>query len=357
MKKALITGITGQDGSYLAEYLIEKGYEVHGVIRRSSSLNTPRIDHLINDKKIFNKILFLHYGDVTDSNNLNELVSKIKPEEFYNLSAQSHVKVSFEIPTYTAMVDGIGTLNVLESVRNHSPQTKVYQASTSEMFGGVGYNMPKTGYTEESAIHPRSPYGCAKVYAYWITKNYRESYGMFAANGWLFNHESPRRGETFVSRKITVWMAKNIYKILNGNEVSGSDYSPLQMGNLNAYRDWGHAKDYVEAQHLILQQDKPDDFVIATGKTYTVKDFIDLCFLHASDGISLEWRGTGIEEKAYYNDKLVVEVNSKYFRPSEVEYLLGDATKAEKVLGWTPKYDFRSLVREMMLSDLRLYNV
>ena len=347
MKKALITGITGQDGSYLTELLLEKGYEVHGVVRRSSTINTPRIDHLINDKNIFNRYLFLHFGDVTDANNINDLVKKIQPDEFYNLAAQSHVKVSFEIPSYTAMVDGIGTLNVLESVRNFSPHTKVYQASTSEMFGGVGYNMPKTGYTEQSAIHPRSPYGCAKVYAYWITKNYREAYNMHASNGWLFNHESPRRGETFVTRKITLWFAKNASKILKGESVI-----PLQMGNIHSYRDWGHAKDFVEAQYLILQQNKPDDYVISTGKAYTVKEFIDLCFLHVSSGVSLEWYGIGADEKAYFNDKPIVEINSKYFRPSEVDYLLGDSTKSKKILGWEPKYDFVKLVREMITYDL-----
>jgi GDPmannose 4,6-dehydratase len=356
MKKALITGISGQDGSYLAELLLSKDYEVHGIIRRSSSINTDRIDSLIENDKIFNKTLFLHYGDVTDANNLNELVTKIKPDEFYNLAAQSHVKVSFEIPSYTAQVDGVGTLNVLEAVRNHSPETKVYQASTSEMFGGVGYNMPKTGYTEKSPIHPRSPYGCAKVYAYWITKNYREAYGLHASNGWLFNHESPRRGPTFVTKKITTWFGKNIECILE-NKPFRWNLSPLQMGNLHSFRDWGHAKDYVEAQYLILQQDKPDDYVIATGETHTVKEFIDYCFACMSNGKTLEWYGSGIDEKAYYNGRIVVEVNSQYFRPSEVDYLLGDATKARSVLGWEPKYDFKRLVEDMSEYDKGFYSV
>lgn len=356
MKKAFITGISGQDGSYLAELLLSKDYEVHGMLRRSSSINTDRIDHLIGDNKVFNKRLFLHYGDVTDANNLNELVSKIRPSEFYNLAAQSHVKVSFEIPSYTAQVDGIGTLNVLEAVRNHSPDTRVYQASTSEMFGGVGYNMPPTGYTETSPIHPRSPYGCAKVYAYWITKNYREAYNMHASNGWLFNHESPRRGPTFVTKKITSWFGRNIDSIL-GNKPFWCNDSSLQIGNLHSYRDWGHASDYVEAQYLILQQDKPDDYVIATGETHTVKEFIDYCFACMSNGKSLSWLGEGANEKAYYNDRVVVEVNPQYFRPSEVDYLLGDSTKARTILGWKPKYDFKKLVEDMSEYDKGVYSV
>ncbi len=356
MKKALLTGVSGQDGSYLVELLLENGYEVHGIIRRSSSINTDRIDRLIENKEVFNKTFFLHYGDVTDSNNLNELVAKIRPEELYNLAAQSHVKVSFEIPSYTAMVDGIGTLNVLEAVRNHSPETKVYQASTSEMFGGVGYNMPPTGYTEKSPIHPRSPYGCAKVYAYWITRNYREAYNLHASNGWLFNHESPRRGETFVTKKIAVWFGKNIDSILSGDDYYRGSKT-LQMGNLHAYRDWGHAQDYVEAQYLILQQPKPDDYIIATGETHTVKEFIDLCFANMSDGKKLDWYGTGIDEKAFYNGKIVVEVDAKYFRPTEVDYLLGDATKARSLLGWKPKHDFKSLVKDMATYEKGFYSV
>lgn len=355
MKKAFLTGISGQDGSYLAEFLLDKGYEVHGMIRRSSSINTDRIDHLIEDSNIFNKKLFLYYGDITDANNINELVSKIQPNELYNLAAQSHVKVSFEIPSYTAMVDGIGTLNVLEAVRNHSPHTKVYQASTSEMFGGMGYNMPTTGYTETSPIHPRSPYSVAKVYAYWITRNYREAYNLHASNGWLFNHESPRRGETFVTKKITTWFGKNIESIISHNHFKVP--KTLQLGNLHSFRDWGHSKDFVEAQHLILQQDKPDDYVIATGETHTVKEFVDLCFSYMSDGNVLGWCGTGIDEKAYYNGKLVIEVNPQYFRPTEVDYLLGDSTKARTILNWKPKYDFKKLVEEMSLYDKGRYNV
>lgn len=356
MKKVFITGISGQDGSFLSDFLLENGYEVHGMIRRSSSINTDRIDHLIEDKNIFNKRLFLYYGDITDANNINDLVSKIQPNELYNLAAQSHVKVSFEIPSYTAMVDGVGTLNVLEAVRNHSPHTKVYQASTSEMFGGMGYNMPPDGYTEKSPIHPRSPYGCAKVYAYWITRNYREAYNLHASNGWLFNHESERRGETFVTKKITTWFGKNIDTILKGTDhFRGS--STLRIGNLHSYRDWGHAKDYIEAQYLILQQEKPDDYVIATGETHTVKEFIDLCFAHMSDGMKLEWSGSGTGEKAYFMDKVVVEVDPQYFRPSEVDYLLGDSTKARTVLGWKPKYDFNALVKVMSLHDKGKYSV
>ena len=357
MKKALITGITGQDGSYLTELLLEKGYEVHGIVRRSSTINTPRIDHLIDNPKIFGKTLFLHFGDMTDANALNEITKKIQPDEFYNLAAQSHVKVSFEIPTTTAMIDAIGTLNVLEAVRVHSPHTRIYQASTSEMFGGVGYNMPKTGYTEKSAVHPRSPYGCAKVYAFWITNNYRESYGMHASNGWLFNHESPRRGETFVTKKIAVWFGKNIEHILDGKKTFRTGDKPLQMGNLHSYRDWGHAQDYVEAQYLILQQPKPDDYVIATGETHTVKEFIDLCFSYMSDGKKLDWFGSGIDEKAYYNGKAVVEVNPQYFRPAEVDYLLGDSTKARTVLGWKPRYNFDKLVQEMAEYEKGFYSV
>jgi GDPmannose 4,6-dehydratase len=354
MKKALITGITGQDGSYLAEILLEKGYEVHGIVRRSSTINTPRIDHLITNDSIFNKTLFTHHGDMTDANNLNDLVSRIQPEEIYNLAAQSHVKVSFEIPYSTAMVDAIGTLNVLESVRNHCPTAKVYQASTSEMFGGIGYNMPENGYTEKSPFHPRSPYGCAKIYAYWITKNYREAYNIFGCNGLLFNHESPRRGETFVTRKITIWCARNYAAMKEGIKVE-----PLQLGNLNAYRDWGHAKDYAKAQHLILQQNEPDDYVISTGETHTIREFVEKCFKYMD--IEIEW----FDDSDYgYPNEVgcikgknfpVVAVNPKYFRPSEVEYLLGDSTKARKELNWKPEYTFDGLVNDMMKHDMGLY--
>lgn len=350
MKKALITGITGQDGSYLAEILLEKGYEVHGIVRRSSTINTPRIDHLMNDERLFGKVFFTHYGDMTDANNINELVSKIQPDEIYNLAAQSHVKVSFEIPYSTAMVDAIGTLNVLEAVRNHCPKARVYQASTSEMFGGVGYNMPKKGYNEDSPFHPRSPYGCAKIYAFWITKNYREAYQTYACNGLLFNHESPRRGETFVTRKITMWCGKNYTALKEGRPVE-----PLQLGNLNAYRDWGHAKDYAKAQHLILQQERPSDYVIATGETHTIKEFVETCFKYME--LEIEWNGPPATEYGAVKGRSgpVVVVNSKYFRPSEVEYLLGDSSKARKELGWIPEYSFDGLVNDMMEYDVGLY--
>lgn len=350
MKKCIITGITGQDGSYLAEILLEKGYEVHGVVRRSSTINTPRIDHLITNDAIFGKTLFTHYGDMNDANNINELVAKIQPDEIYNLAAQSHVKVSFEIPYSTAMVDAIGTLNVLEAVRNHCPKAKVYQASTSEMFGGVGYNMPKEGYNEDSPFHPRSPYGCAKIYAFWITKNYREAYQTYACNGLLFNHESPRRGETFVTRKITIWCGKNYPAMRDGKPVV-----PLQLGNLNAYRDWGHAKDYARAQYLILQQQVPQDYVISTGETHTIKEFIEKCFKFME--LEIEWRGPSYGEYATLKGQSdpVITVNSKYFRPSEVEYLLGDSSKARRELNWTPEYSFDALVNDMMEYDVGLY--
>lgn len=350
MKKALITGITGQDGSYLAEILLDKGYEVHGIVRRSSTINTPRIDHLMSDETLFGKTFFTHFGDMNDANNINQLVSEIQPDEIYNLAAQSHVKVSFEIPYSTAMVDAIGTLNILEAVRNHCPKARVYQASTSEMFGGVGYNMPKEGYNEDSPFHPRSPYGCAKIYAYWITKNYREAYNTYACNGLLFNHESPRRGETFVTRKITIWCGRYYSNLKEGRKVE-----PLQLGNLNAYRDWGHAKDYARAQHLILQQDRPDDYVIATGETHTIKEFVEKCFKFME--LEIEWKGSPLSEYATLKGKSdpIVAVNPKYFRPSEVEYLLGDSSKARKVLNWTPEYSFDDLVNDMMEYDIGAY--
>lgn len=350
MKKALITGVTGQTGSYLADYLLTLGYEVHGIIRRSSTINTPRIDHLMDDPKIMNKTFFAHYGDVTDANNINELVSKIQPDEIYNLAAQSHVKVSFEIPCYTAMVDGLGTLNVLEAARNHCPTARVYQASTSEMFGGIGYNMPVTGYTEKSPFHPRSPYGCAKIYAFWITKNYREAYGMYSCNGLLFNHESPRRGETFVTKKITSWCGKNFESLRDGRSVDA-----LQLGNLTAHRDWGHARDYAKAQHLILQQDVPQDYVIATGETHTIKEFVEKCFKHMK--MDLEWYGEKENEVGLCKGKKVIVVNPKYYRPSEVDYLLGDATKARTELKWKPEYSFDGLVKDMMEWDLGRYDL
>lgn len=337
-KISLITGTTGQDGSYLSEFLLQKGYTVHGVIRRSSSFNTDRINHLMEDSSIWNKTFFLHFGDLTDSSNLNSLISEIKPNEVYNLGAQSHVKVSFDVPEYSADANGIGCLRILDAIHKNCPNAKFYQASTSEMCGGQIEEMPKNGFTETTPFHPRSPYGVAKLYAYWITKNYREAYGLHASNGILFNHESPRRGDTFVTKKITNWCKQWIKTKGNIN--------PLELGNLHAYRDWGHAKDFVEAQWLILQQDKPDDYVIATGETYTVKQFVKECFNHI--GHEIVWDGSGLDEVGIVNDKIVVTINPKYFRPSEVDILLGDSTKARKELGWKPKYDFKSLVKDMM---------
>lgn len=348
MKKALLSGITGQTGSFLAEILLDQDYEVHGIVRRSSTINTPRIDHLISDSKIFGNRLFLHHGDVTDSNNINDLVTKIQPNEIYNLAAQSHVKVSFEIPHSTAMVDALGTLNIVEAARNHCPDAKVYQASSSELYGGISANMPIRGYNEESQFHPRSPYGCAKIYAYWITRNYREAYNMYACNGILFNHESPRRGETFVTRKITIWCSKN-YKNLKLNK----PVNALELGNLNAYRDWGHAHDYARAQHAILQQEKPDDYVISSGETHTIKEFVNKCFAYMN--LTIEWVGHGVDEVGLLNGKEVVKVNSKYFRPSEVELLLGDSSKARKELNWKPEYTFDGLIEDMMKSDMEIY--
>ena len=339
-KVAFLTGTTGQDGSYLTEFLINKGYEVHGIVRRASTFNTSRLDHLIENPKVFGKRFFTHFSDVTDPQSINELISKIQPDEVYNLADQSHVKVSFEIPYYTAQVDALGTLNILEAVRNHCNKAKVYQASTSEMFGGQPKEMPKSGFTENTSFHPRSPYGCAKIYAYWITKNYREAYNMFACNGLLFNHESPRRGDTFVTKKITNWVKK-----WNSDNATPK----LLLGNLDASRDWGHAKDYVEAQWLILQQDTPDDYVIATGTTYTVKQFVEECFKFINKKI--EWVGAGIDEKGYCDGKIVIEVDPKYFRPSEVDYLLGDPSKALKELKWKPQYSFETLVKDMMQNE------
>lgn len=329
-KVALITGITGQDGSYLAELLLEKGYEVHGVIRRSSSINTSRIDHIYSHPN-----LQLHYGDVTDSLSIMNILKKYNPTEIYNLAAQSHVKVSFETPEYTAMVDGLGTLKILEAVRilNMEKTTKIYQASTSELYGLV-QEIPQK---ETTPFYPRSPYGVAKLYAYWIVKNYRESYNMFACSGILFNHESPRRGFNFVTKKVVDGLA-NI----------GSGFQDcLYMGNLNAKRDWGHAKDYVKAMWLILQQDTPEDFVIATGEQYSVKEFIERCAPYY--GMKIRWEGEGLDEVGIndYTGKVIIRVDPKYFRPAEVETLLGDATKAKSVLGWTPEYSFDDLVKEM----------
>lgn len=346
MKKvALITGITGQDGSYLAEFLLGKEYEVHGIIRRASSFNTQRIEHLYIDELIEDmhkdRKVNLHYGDMTDSMSLTRLIREIQPTEIYNLAAQSHVKVSFEVPEYTADADAVGTLRVLEAVRflGMEKSCKIYQASTSELFGKV-QEVPQK---ETTPFYPTSPYAVAKQYGYWITKNYREAYGMFAVNGILFNHESERRGETFVTRKITLAAAR----IAKGYQ------KKLYLGNLDALRDWGHAKDYVECMWMILQHDKPEDFVIATGEQYSVRDFCNYSFKEL--GIELEWRGVGIDEKGYNKStgECLIEVDSQYFRPSEVETLLGDPTKAKTLLGWNPrKTSFENLVRGMIKHDL-----
>jgi len=332
---AFVTGITGQDGSYLAELLLEKGYQVHGMVRRSSSMNTQRIDHLYH-----NPNLKLHYGDVTDSLSIMSILKKYKPTEIYNLAAQSHVKVSFETPEYTAMVDGLGTLKILESVRalGMEDKVKIYQASTSELYGLV----QETPQKETTPFYPRSPYGVAKLYGYWIVKNYRESYNMFACSGILFNHESPRRGFNFVTKKIV----DGLRNIRDGKQ------EVLTLGNLNALRDWGHAKDYVKAMWLILQQDKPDDFVIATGKQYSVRDFVEKCAPYFN--MSIEWHHEGLDEIGIdsWTGKTVVRVDPKYFRPAEVETLLGDPTKAKTVLGWEPEYDFECLVEEMCTKDM-----
>ena len=341
MKKvALITGITGQDGSYLTELLLEKGYEVHGIIRRHSTINTTRIDHLFENSEIGNKRLFLHYGDLTDSSNLNRLIEKIKPDEIYNLAAQSHVAVSFEVPEYTAEATGTGTLRLLDAIRETGVKCKFYQASTSELFGGLPDTAPQS---EKTPFYPKSPYGVAKLYSYWITVNYRESYGLFACNGVLFNHESPRRGETFVTRKITRAVASIIAR----------KQDKLSLGNLDAKRDWGFAGDYVYGMWLILQQDKPQDYVLSTNETHTVREFVEIAFNEV--GIDIVWRGTGVDEKGYdkLTGRVLVDVNPKYFRPAEVELLWGDCTKAEKELGWERKVSFRELVSMMVDSDMR----
>ena len=330
MKVALITGITGQDGSYLAELLLEKGYDVHGIVRRASLINTHRIDH------IYDRI-HLHYGDLTDSTNLVRIIQLVKPDEIYNLGAQSHVKVSFEIPEYTGQVDALGTLRVLEAVRLLGMEdcVRIYQASTSELYGLV----QETPQRETTPFYPRSPYGCAKIYGYWITKNYRESYGMYACTGILFNHESPRRGETFVTRKITRGLSK----------ISCGLQGVLELGNLNAKRDWGHARDFVEAMWLMLQQDHPDDFVIATGVQYSVREFVDEAAPYF--GMNIIWEGEGLNEVGVDKNsgRTVIKVNPKYFRPAEVETLLGDASKAKEKLGWEPKTSFKQLVEEMCI--------
>lgn len=346
MKRALITGITGQDGSFLAEFLIEKGYEVHGIIRRSSSFNTSRIEHLylkewIKDQKQ-ERAINLHYGDMTDSSSLIRILQQIQPDEIYNLAAQSHVKVSFDVPEYTAETDAVGTLRLLEAIRilGLEKKTKIYQASTSELYGLV-QEVPQK---ETTPFYPRSPYGVAKLYGFWITKNYRESYGMFAVNGILFNHESERRGETFVTRKITLAAAR----IAKGLQ------EKLYLGNLSALRDWGYAKDYVECMWLMLQYEKPEDFVVATGQAHSVREFCTLAFKYA--GIELKWEGEGVNEKGIdeKTGKVLVEVDEKYFRPAEVEQLLGDATKAQTLLGWNPrKTSFEDLVKIMVESDLK----
>ncbi|XP_044764989.1 GDP-mannose 4,6 dehydratase [Coccinella septempunctata] len=342
-KIAFITGINGQDGSYLAELLLSKGYEVHGIIRRASSFNTKRIEHLHADRYSHKGgKLHLHYGDMTDSSCLIKIISKVKPSEIYNLAAQSHVKVSFDLSEYTAEVDALGTLRLLDAIRtcNMEDKVKLYQASTSEMFGKVA-EIPQT---EKTPFYPRSPYACAKVYAYWIVVNYREAYNMFAVNGILFNHESPRRGETFVTRKVTREVAKIHLGI--------SEY--FELGNLDCKRDWGHAKDYVEAMWLMLQQDTPEDYVIASGESHSVREFVEAAFKHV--GKEIVWEGQGIEEVGKEKDTGIVRVrvNPKYFRPAEVELLLGDASKAKNKFGWTPKVSFMELVTDMMESDIEL---
>lgn len=336
-KTAIIAGVTGQDGSYLAEFLLENDYFVHGIIRRSSSFNTGRVDHLMS-----NKNFKLHYGDVTDPLNISRLISEIQPDEVYNLAAQSHVKVSFEEPFYTGQVDALGTLNILEAIKNHCPNAKFYQASTSELYGGLDYNRPESGYNEESHFHPRSPYGVAKLYGYWIVKNYREAYNLFAVNGILFNHGSERRGLTFVERKITHGFA----------EIKLGRKRGISLGNLDAMRDIGHAKEYVYGMWLMLQQENPEDFVLATGKAYSVRQ---LCEIAAREvGIEIEWHGSGLDEIGIdkRTGQILVTVDEKYFRPSEVDFLLGDSSKAREFLGWCPEIDIYSLISGMVRSDL-----
>jgi GDPmannose 4,6-dehydratase len=368
MKTALITGVTGQDGSYLAELLLEQGYQVHGIKRRASSFNTQRVDHLYQDPHEKPVKFKMHYGDLTDSTNIIRIIQEVQPDEIYNLGAMSHVKVSFDSPEYVANVDGIGTLRILEAVRilGLEKKTRIYQASTSELYGGMPENKNERGfYDEKSPFYPRSPYGAAKIYGFWITKNYREAYGMFACNGILFNHESPRRGETFVTRKITMATAA----------IAMGLQDCLYLGNLESLRDWGHAKDYVRAMWLILQQEKPEDFVIATGVTTKVRDFVEMSFNHI--GFKIHWEGEGvnevgvleaIDEKKYLEstgqslnpiisnllNSILVKVDPQYFRPTEVDLLLGDPTKSKTQLGWTPEYDLAGLVEDMMNSDIKL---
>lgn len=340
-KTALITGVTGQDGAYLAEMLLEKGYIVHGIKRRSSSFNSARINHLYHDPHFKGLPFFLHYGDLTDATNLIRIIQEVQPDEIYNLAAQSHVKVSFETPEYTANGDALGTLRLLEAIRilGLGEKTKFYQASTSELFGKI----QETPQNEKTPFYPRSPYAAAKLYAYWITVNYREAYDMFACNGILFNHESPIRGETFVTRKIT----RAAVRIANGMQ------NKLFLGNLDAKRDWGHAKDYVEGMWLILQQAKPEDFVLATGETNSVRTFCEMAFHHV--GIDISWKGSGVNEKGIdpNTGNIIIEIDPRYFRPTEVDLLIGDATKANEKLGWKPKHNLDSLVRDMIESDLK----
>ena len=357
MKVALITGVTGQDGSYLAEFLLEKGYEVHGIKRRASSLNTQRIDHIYQDPHEENPRFKLHYGDLTDSLNITKIIQMCQPDEIYNLGAMSHVKVSFDVPEYVGQVDALGTLRILEAVRllGLEKKTRIYQASTSELYGGMPENKNEKGfYDENSPFYPRSPYGVAKIYGFWITKNYREAYEMFACNGILFNHESPRRGETFVTRKIT----RAVARIALGQK------DKFYLGNLDAKRDWGHAKDYVRMMWMILQADKPEDWVIATGETTTVRDFVRLAFKEL--GIELKFKGKGVDEKAYVVScsdknyqleigKEILSVDPKYFRPTEVDLLIGDPSKANKKLGWKPEYNLSTLINDMVMSDIKLF--
>jgi len=337
MKKALITGITGQDGSYLAELLLSKGYEVHGIIRRSSSFNTERIDHIYRDPHESGVRMFLHYGDLNDASSINKVLRDVRPDEIYNLGAQSHVRVSFDIPEYTGEVDALGAVRLLEGIRETELNTKYYQASSSELFGKVA----ETPQKETTPFYPRSPYGCAKAYAYYITVNYRESYDLYACNGILFNHESPRRGETFVTRKITHAAAR----------IKMGSQSCLYLGNLDAKRDWGYAGDYVEAMWLMLQQSVPEDYVIATGETHSVREFAEKVFAHL--GMPLEWKGQGAHEKGFdaKSGNLCIEIDKKYYRPTEVDLLLGDSSKARNKLGWRPNVDFETLVKMMTDAD------
>ncbi|MGP3957643.1 GDP-mannose 4,6-dehydratase [Nonomuraea sp. 3N208] len=338
MKKALITGITGQDGSYLTELLVEQGYEVHGIVRRASNFNTHRIDHIYHDSDS-NRLLHLYYGDLTDSSSLNRILEQVAPDEIYNLGAQSHVHISFQMPDFTTEANAVGTLRILDAIKEVGISPRFYQASSSELFGGLGTTMQ----SESTPFYPRSPYACAKLYAYWITVNYREAYGLFACNGILFNHESPRRGEVFITRKVSRAVAR----------VSRGKQERLHIGNLNARRDWGYAKEYVQAMWLMLQQPAPDDYVVATGETHSVRELCEAAFAHV--GIDLVWKGEGVDEQGIdrRTGKVLVEVDPKYFRPTEVDFLAGDASKARKKLNWEPKTRFQELVSLMVEHDLR----